>query len=407
MNARTNRIFMIFMAAVLLVALFAGVVNARPTNATSVIQPSLHNVRDYAAALVDTSYAVDGGVLFAGGPNGWQALPTPDNVIVSAVTVDASAPNTLFIGAANDLAIYRSTDGGQHWLHVPLSDQYVGGVTDIAIASAHRLVYVGTDTAGLFRLRDVGSSLVVGGHLQLAEPVLEVAADSTGAGLAFARTGQHLFRAADFGLTWYTVENLGSAPTALTIANGKIATVYVGTVDRGVVMSHDGLTWTTANAGLGLVPGSRLQVDALAVDPQQPTVLYAATSYLYGTSALHQSPVGVAMSTDGAQSWRTLHTDREVAVAGLLLVSGITGAVYTVSNVDRTPVAVGNVPAPQPAPVAVAAAESTPALNLNALIAWIVAGLAALALLFAAINDLRNRRLAASQPLTPSPVQSR
>jgi photosystem II stability/assembly factor-like uncharacterized protein len=407
MNARTNRIFMIVMAAILTVALFAAVVNAGNANSTLVSKPSLSNVRDYAAAVADTNYAIDGGVLFHGGPNGWTEMSTPDDIIVGAVAIDEANPQTIYVGAANALAIYRSTDGGHNWLRVPLSDEYVGGVTDIAVDSVQRLVYVGTDTAGLFRLRDVGSSVVVSAHLQLNEPVLEVAADSTGAGLAFARTESELYQGENYGLAWRPVDNLSSTPTALAIADTQPATIYVGTLDRGLVKSNDGLTWTTANEGLGFVPGSRLQVDALAVDPKQPNVLYVATSYLYGTTEVHQSPVGVAMSTDGATNWAVLHSDHNVAVAGLLPVSGQAGAVYAVTDVSRTPAPLGN------APVASAEVASTmttattvPASFWTGMIAWIVAGLAAVALMVALMIDLRNRRLATSQTLAPSPMRN-
>lgn len=407
MNARTNRIFMIVMAAILTVALFAAVVNAGNANSTLVSKPSLSNVRDYAAAVADTNYAIDGGVLFQGGPNGWTEMSTPDDIIVGAVAIDEANPQTIYVGAANALAIYRSTDGGHNWLRVPLSDEYVGGVTDIAVDSVQRLVYVGTDTAGLFRLRDVGSSVVVSAHLQLNEPVLEVAADSTGAGLAFARTESELYQGENYGLAWRPVDNLSSTPTALAIADTQPATIYVGTLDRGLVKSNDGLTWTTANEGLGFVPGSRLQVDALAVDPKQPNVLYVATSYLYGTTEVHQSPVGVAMSTDGATNWAVLHSDHNVAVAGLLPVSGQAGAVYAVTDVSRTPAPLGN------APVASAEVASTmttattvPASFWTGMIAWIVAGLAAVALMVALMIDLRNRRLATSQTLAPSPMRN-
>jgi len=408
MNARTNRIFMIIMATILTVALFAGVVNARPGNPAPAAKPALSNVRDYAAAIAETSYAVDGGVLFQGGPNGWLAMSTPADIIVSAVAIDQANPQTIYIGAANALEIYRSTDGGQNWLRVPLTEEYIGGVTDIAVDSVQRLVYVGTDTAGLFRLRDVGSSVVVSAHLQVNEPVIEVAADSTGAGLAFARTNSALLQGENYGLAWRPVDNLGSTPTALTIANTQPATIYVGTVDRGLVKSHDGITWSTANEGLGLVPGSRLQVDALTVDPQQPEVVYVATSYLYGSTELHQSPVGVAMSTDGAATWTTLHEDRAVAVAGLLPVSGLTGAVYAVSNVSRTPAPLGNAPvAPAQVDSTTLAATTAPATAWTGLIAWIIAGVAAMALVASIAFDLRNRRLATRQTLMPNPVRTR
>lgn len=228
---------------------------------------------DWVRHAKSQSYAIDGGVLFVGGPNGWVEVPTPDGVIVGAVTLDRKHLASLYIGAANALAIYRSAEGGEIWLRVSLSEGYIGGVTDLAVDSAQRLVYVGTDTAGLFRLREVGSTLVVDGYLFLDKPVIEVAADNMGAGLAFARTRDALYRAGNDGLSWVRVENLGSPPTALAIADSNPATIYVGTVDRGLVKSQDGLTWTTANEGLGFVPGSRLQIDALAVDPQQPGVL--------------------------------------------------------------------------------------------------------------------------------------
>lgn len=401
LNARMNRILMIVAATVLTIAVFAGAVNGSTYMAT---KPSLENVREFAATPHNISYAIDGGVLYAGGAYGWAEVSAPEGIIAGAVTVDPSSAETIYLGAANELALYRSTDSGRTWLRVPLSDEFIGGVTAIAVDRAQRLVYVGTDTAGLFRLRDVGSSMISGGHLRLDEPVLEVAAASTGDGMAFARTRTQLYRAENFGLNWVAVDNLGSAPTALAIADTSPVTVYVGTSDRGLLKSSDGRTWAMANEGLGLVPGSRLQVDALAIDPLQPEVVYVATSYLYGSTELHQSPVGVAMSTDGAQSWATLHTDRNVAVADLLPVGGRTGAVYAVTNVSRTPQPLGDAPV-APAFVADAGEPAGPAATTN-LVAWFVASLAALALAYAVVNDLRSRRPAAGQPLAKGSVRN-
>jgi len=399
MNARMNRTLMIVAAAILTVAFLAGVVNARNANTAMVVKPALENVRDYAAAVADKNYAIDGGVLFVGGPQGWAQVTTPDGIIVGAVAIDRQHPETIYMGAANGLTLYRSNDSGQTWLPVTLTTEAVGGVTDIAVDSDQRLVYVGTDTAGIFRLRDVGSSIVLSGHFQLDEPVIEVAADSTGTGMVFARTQSELYRAESYGLNWAPVENLGSTPTAIAIADREPATVYVGTTDRGLVKSTDGVNWTTANEGLGLVPGSRLEVNALAVDPQQPEVLYVATSYLYGTSELHESPVGVAMSTDGAGNWSTLYTDHTIAVAGLLPVSGETGAVYAVSNVSRTPQPLGKAPVAPTSLADVKVESPNTTVPWTAVIAWVVAGLAALALAYAVLNDLRSRRPATARPL--------
>jgi photosystem II stability/assembly factor-like uncharacterized protein len=403
----TRKIAIIVLTLVLIGAVFTGAVSALNGNAAPVVRTQLANVRDFNAVAGETdSYAVDGGVLFKGQPGAWTQIATPEQVIVSAVSVDSTDPSLVYIGAANEMAIYRTMDNGRSWLRIPLSDDFVGGVTDIAVDGAQRILYVGTDTAGLFRLRDVGSSVILSGHLLLDVPVLEVVADSTGKGMAFARTEWNLYRAENFGLAWVAVGNLQSAPTAVAIANTQPAQVYVGTMDRGLLVSTDGHEWTTANDGLNFVPGSRLMVKALAVDPVQPEVMYVATSYLYGTSEMHEAPAGVALSTNGAQAWSPINEAANLAVAELLPVSGLTGGVYALTADSRTPMALGN--APVITEVAVASQPvAQPATSGTSILAWIIAGFAALALLFAVAMDLRSRRPQRDTTMVPSAIRNR
>jgi hypothetical protein len=328
-------------------------------------------------------------------------------VIVSAVAADSTDPSVVYIGAANEMSIYRTMDNGNSWLRIPLADGYVGGVTDIAVDGAQRLVYVGSDTAGLFRLRDVGSSVILSGHLLLDAPVLEVVADSTGKGMAFARTEWNLYRAENYGLAWVAVTNLQSAPTAVAIANTEPTQVYVGTMDRGILVSSDGLEWTTANAGLNYVPGSRLMVNDLAIDPAQPEVIYVATSFLYGTSEMHESPAGVAVSTDGAAAWSPINEAANLAVAELLPVSGLTGGVYALTTDSRTPLALGNAPIISEVAVASQPVAQPATTSGTSIFAWLIAGLAALALLFAVAMDLRSRRLETEPTLVANPIRNR
>jgi photosystem II stability/assembly factor-like uncharacterized protein len=404
MNAR--RIAIIALTIVLVVAVLTGAVSAFSVNAKPAVRAALANVRDYSPAVTanSLSYAVDGGALFAGQPGHWVQVNTPANVIAGAVVADSQNPELVYLGPANEMAIYRSTDGGDDWQRIPLSDQYIGGVTDIALDSIQRLVYVGTDTAGIFRLRDTGSSVILGGQLLLEEPVLEVAADSTGKGMAFARTEWNLYRAENFGLAWTLVEGLKSVPTALAIANSEPAKVYVGTMDRGLLVSEDGLTWTPANEGLGLVPGSRLHITDVAADPLQPEVVYAATSFIYGTSEAHEAPGMVAMTVDGAEVWTPVVDQMETLVADLMPLPGMTGAVYALTDQSRTPLALGN--APVVTEVAVAPAPVESGLSVTGLLAWVVAALAAFALIFAVASDLRSRRLEPTTRLAASPVRN-
>jgi photosystem II stability/assembly factor-like uncharacterized protein len=405
MNAR--KIAIVALTIVLISAVFTGAVSALSGKAAPVVRPQLANVRDFnAVGSQADSYAVDGGLLFQGQPGAWTQISTPDTVIVSAVAVDSTDPSVIYIGAANDMAVFRTMDNGSSWLRVPLADGFVGGVTDIAIDGVQRLVYVGTDTAGLFRLRDVGSSVILSGHLLLDAPVLEVVADSTGKGMAFARTEWNLYRAENFGLAWVAVNNLQSTPTAIAIANTEPAKVYVGTMDRGILVSNDGVDWSTANNGLNYVAGTRLMVNDLAIDPMQPEVMYVATSFLYGTNEIHESPAGVALSTDGAGAWAPINEAANLAVAELLPVSGLTGGVYALTTDSRTPLALGN--APIISEVAVATQPvAQPVTSGTSVFAWLIAGLAALALLFAVFMDLRSRRLETEPTLLPNPVRNR
>jgi photosystem II stability/assembly factor-like uncharacterized protein len=402
MNAR--RIAIVVLTIILVTAVLTGAVNAFGS-APAATRAELANVRDYQAAPTGRSYAVDGGALFAGNPGAWVQVATPAEVIVGAVAANATDTNLVYIGAANELAIYRSTDAGENWQRIALTDEYVGGVTDIAVDGAQHLVYVGTDTAGVFRLRDVGSSMVLGGQLLLDEPVLQVAADSTGKGLAFVRTQWNLYRAENFGLAWVKVENLKSAPTAVAVANSDPAKVYVGTVDRGLLASEDGREWTLANEGLGLNPGTRLTINALSIDPAQPEVIYVATSYLHGTTAV-AAPVGVSVSNNAAQAWTPVAGAEQLAVAELLPVSGVTGAVFALTTDSRTPLALGD--APVLAAAAAPAVPAEPGLDSTAVLAWVIAGLAAIALVYAVAADLRSRRpaVATSGRLAPSTVRN-
>jgi len=395
MKSRT--ILLVTITIFLLGAVLAGM-SAGQTAEKRGIVGALTNVRDFAPAVAQNgvAYAVDGGLLFAGTGASWTRLSTPAGLIVNAVAVSSQQPERVYIGAANELAIYLSNDAGQTWMKIPLNTQALGAVTDIAVDGVNRLVYVGTDTDGVHRLRDVGSSMIATGHLLLDEVVEEIAVASNGS--ALVRTQWHLYRAEEMGLRWVAVENLPSPATALAIAQTTPPTFYVGTASSGVRTSQDGINWESANAGLGLTPGSQLFVNDLAVDPAQPGVIYAATSLIFGSANAQTTPVGVSMSQDGAANWAALAPMGDVAVAVLLPVSGETGAVYALTVASRTPLALGT--APQMAAIAVA--ETTLAsVNFADALVWVLAALAGIGLVLAVVVDVRRGDRNSDKPGLP------
>lgn len=392
-----RKIIMFFVTMLLIVSVLVGSASAFTNSSPVINKMTLENVRDYAIGTGDANYAVDGDHLFAGNLQGWTMIETPNDIMVSAVAVDTKTTDTdiLYIGAANEMAIYRSTDAGENWTRYVLSEEALGMVTEIAVDSIQNLVYVGTDTAGVFRLRDVGSDMTLSGQLLLDERVQEIVLDEAGTGMAFARTDNNLYRAENFGLKWVTVNNLKSLPTALAIA-GTDPVIYVGTVDRGLLKSQDGgFTWALANDGLNMIPGSRLQISALTVDPAQSHVLYVASNYLYGSTTAHSTPSVVALSVNEARTWNLLDDSMvlEGTIAKLLPVANNTGAVYALTTASRMPQALGSAPAMVAAVDVPELVDSTATTRLMSLLnttflAWLVAGIAALALLFAISSDL-------------------
>ncbi len=382
------------LAFALIAAVFAGVIRARDLEPSPVEAPSvLENVRDLAVASVPggAQYAVDGGRLVVDWGQGWRPVDLPKGVIANAVLPDPQDPRTVYVGAANELAVYVSRDGGQDWLRVPLAAEETGMVTDLAMDRANRLVYVATDTAGLFRLRDVGSSLIASGHLILDEPILQVVADVQGSGMAYIRTPWHLYRAEAFGLRWVQVAGIPGPTTALALAPGEEPTLYVGTANDGVWASSDGRQWRPVNTGLVPGAGARVRVDALAVDPAQPQVLYASTSLLFGTGQVRPAHVGVAMSTDAGLTWQELAPVTDAAVVELYPVTGRTGAVYAVTEFRREPVALGTAP-PLRAATASAAQSADSRLSWDMGLAWFLGALAGITLLALLGLDLWERR---------------
>ncbi len=335
----------------------------------------LYNVREYAPAAQPggLNFAVEGGKLYAGGAEGWRRLAIPNALIASAVASHPQQAGVVYLGAANEATVYVSSDSGQSWMKIPLAAQAVGGVTAIAVDGTNRLVYVGTDTDGVYRLRDVGSSMIASGHLLLDEPVEEMVA---AAGIAYIRTRWQLYRAEEMGLRWVAVENLPSPATALAIAQTTPPTVYVGTASSGVRSSQDGVNWQPVNNGLAFSPGSQLYVNSLAVDPAQPQVVYAATSLIFGSANARTTPLGVSLSSDGGLGWSQLAAISDVAVAELLPVSGQTGALYALTEASRTPVALGSAPRMTVVAASVGNGLLTGQSNTG-MLAWMLAGLAA------------------------------
>lgn len=139
-------------------------------------------------------------------------------------------------------------------------------------------------------------------------PVLEVIAHPAQPSLVLVRARNALYRSENAGAHWETLSDLPDVPMALAMARQTPGLIYLGTLTGGVFRSVDGgRTWARLSPELGLLPGTFLEVTALAVAPQNDELVYAATGYWLGTVQMRFAPVGVFASVDGGETWLPLH----------------------------------------------------------------------------------------------------
>ena len=127
----------------------------------------------------------------------------------------------------------------------------------------------------------------------------------------------------DGGKTWNAVAGTTSSRvSALAISSANPDIIYAGTESLDLYKSTDGgTTWVAMNQGLGLAPGVRLSVTALAIDPQNPARVYAARGAWVGTSAASLLPLGVMLSVDGGASWQNVNLPATQAAVTRLVIS--------------------------------------------------------------------------------------
>ena len=191
--------------------------------------------------------------------------------IVSAIAIDPVNPSTVYAGTLED-GMFKSVDGGQTWTAIN-DGMFPVPVNAIAIDPSGR-VYAGTDL-GVLSSTDGGEHWAFPNGFFAS--VSSLAIDPSVPGTVYAGSTARnfnqpgVFKSTDGGLTW-TSTGLVIDVFSLVISPAAPATIYAGTT-HGVFRKVDTGDWTQLSSGFP----HRIQVEALAIDSTNASIVYAAT----------------------------------------------------------------------------------------------------------------------------------
>jgi photosystem II stability/assembly factor-like uncharacterized protein len=215
----------------------------------------------------------------------------------TAVTGSAARPNEYYMGTTGG-GVFKSLDGGQSW--APVTDKYFGGTIGAVAVSASNpdVVYVG------------GGESPIRGNVSHGEGVWK----STDAGKTWTSLGLQATR---------QISRVRVHPTnpdvVYVAAEGN---VWVPTAERGIYRSKDGgRNWQKV-----LFRNDSTGASDLAMDPSNPSVLYAAFWQAGRTPWMLVSGgagSGIFKSTDGGDTWRDISHNTGLP-SGLMGNIGIT-----------------------------------------------------------------------------------
>jgi photosystem II stability/assembly factor-like uncharacterized protein len=204
----------------------------------------------------------------------------PATPVISDLAIDPKRPAVVY-AAAGTSGLYKSTNGGETW--APAHHGLPAGLAVATLAIDPRrsaTVYAAT-YAGLYKSVDAGASWFPANAGLPKAVVSALAIDPRSSRTLFAGTffGTGVFRSDDGGASWSPIDDGLGNRVIWTLAINPQGRVYAGTDGEskpgGVFQSADGRTWSRTVRGL-----SALNVTEVAVEPGEPSVLWAGTASL-------------------------------------------------------------------------------------------------------------------------------
>jgi len=203
---------------------------------------------------------------------------SPGNADVRSIVLDPTNTDVIY-AATNGTGVYKSADGGQTW---------AAANTGLPNPRIRSLSINPKNPSTLY-------AAAAWKHLQIAEDFSSTDPSRAGG----------VFKSLDGGNTWSLsssgFKDLIAVARPIVVDPKDPSRVFVGytgtPLSDGLIISTDsGQTWKDVGTGVPSFPA----VGALAIDPANPTTIYAGLDHYYRNSF----PGGVAKSTDAGQTWQ-------------------------------------------------------------------------------------------------------
>ncbi|MDQ3815300.1 MAG: SBBP repeat-containing protein, partial [Armatimonadota bacterium] len=166
------------------------------------------------------------------------------------------------------------------------------------------IIYAGTNSQGVFKSVNGGASWTAANTgLPAQTPINALAIDPKTPTTVYAGTDfQGVFKSTDSGASWTAINTGLTNLSVNTLAINPVTPtiIYAGT-DGGLFKSvNGGANWSAANTGLPSVA----QVQTIVIDPKTPTTLYAG---LGSTSQAFSRFNGIFKSVNSGASWSEMN----------------------------------------------------------------------------------------------------
>lgn len=218
--------------------------------------------------------ATGGGFIFISDDGGQTWNPSTKNLSVIRINAlsilqDKQSPNSIYLGT--NLGVYRSTDRGISWAPV------VGNLPKTAIPKGKTTSKSKKKTTPKPVVASVPAVTKIA---TIKETVRALGYTNDGKNGILAATDKGLYRSYNLAQGWDKISfgnGIDEQVFAVHVPISQPATIWVGTVRSGVIVSNDsGLTWKK----IADIP-TNIPIQAIETDPQNPSRVYVGTSQTF------------------------------------------------------------------------------------------------------------------------------